>query len=132
MHFKQEPNIVLQGRGGYIEIGIFRFEIEMQVNEPSYCIYLPKRTLDKSLIEAKRIIQKLINSNPTMWELDEYEQPHGFYNAMTVNERLYYAGLLEKFEESINSSDLNTTRRILEEVEVPESSIEEIIKHAKR
>ena len=130
MHFDKEPNIVHQGRGGYVEIGEYRFEIEMQVAGSTFCIYFPKRDLDKSIIEAKKVIERFIHSDPEMWELGEYEQPHGFYDAMTVNERLIAAGLLEQFEASIKISDAENMRRILVEVEVPSSSIEKIIKNA--
>ena len=122
--------IVLQGRGGYIEIGNYKFDIEMQVNGADHCIYFPNRKIDKSLAKAKLVIKKLIDTHPGKWALAEYDTPHGFYDAMTVNERLYVAGLLDEFDAAISSGDKKRLKELLNEVEVPNESIEEILTNA--
>lgn len=123
-------NIVLQGRGGYIEVGDYRFDIEMQVGKPDFCIHFPRRTLDKSIIKARGEIESLIASEPSKWELAEYDSSHGFYGGMTVNERLYVSGLIEEFDSAMENKDMGLAKIILTEVEVPEDSIEEIVKNA--
>jgi len=125
-----EYEIVLQGRGGYIKIGNYKFDIEMQVNGADHCIYFPNRKLDKSLAKAKQIIQTLISSHPDKWELSEYDTAHGFYDAMTVNERLYESGLFDEFDEAIASKDKKRLKELLAEVEVPNESIEAILENA--
>ena len=122
--------IVLQGRGGYIEIGNYKFDIEMQVDGADHCIYFPNRKIDKSLEKAKQIIETLIDSNPGKWELAEYDTSHGFYDAMTVNERLFEAGLLDEYDNAVTSKDKKRLKDILTEVEVPNESIENILTNA--
>lgn len=39
-------NIEHQGRGGYVEIDDLKFDIEMMVSGPNFCISVPKRELD--------------------------------------------------------------------------------------
>ncbi|MGB0496688.1 MAG: hypothetical protein ACPGJI_10045 [Kangiellaceae bacterium] len=123
-------NIVHQGRGGYIEVGNYHFEIEMQVGEPHFCIYFPRRSLDRSLNSVQKEIEALIAEEPEKWELAEYDAHHGFYNAMTVNERLFVSGLADEFDTALEQKNTDLVRKILVEVEVPESSIEEILKNA--
>ena len=122
--------IVIQGRGGYIKIGNYKFDIEIQTDGADHCIYFPNRKLDKSLVKAKQVIQTLIDSNPGKWELAEYDTLHGFYDAMTVNERLSEARLLDEFDAAITSKDKKLLKEILTEVEVPNESIEAILTNA--
>ena len=50
---------------------------------------------------------------------------------MTVNERLYASGLLNKFDKAIEENDLNTLKDIVREIELDESYIETLIEHFK-
>lgn len=47
---------------------------------------------------------------------------------MTVNERLYVSGLLEKFDNAIAQKDINLVIAILEKVELNDSNIQAILK----
>lgn len=49
------------------------------------------------------------------------------YSGMTVNERLYASGLLQKFDDAVKEKDINKIIRILKEVELEESSINPIL-----
>ncbi len=125
-----KPNVVHQGRGGYIEVSNYRFEIEMQGGEPHFCVYFPRRLLDKSLKNAREEIESLVNQEPEKWELAEYDSKHGFYDAMTVNERLFASGLMDDFDLAMAVKETDQVREILLEVEVPDESIEAIVKNA--
>jgi hypothetical protein len=50
--------------------------------------------------------------------------------AMTVNERLFEAGLLAEFDRALAARDAVDLRRILAEVFVPEADIERIVASA--
>ena len=50
------------------------------------------------------------------------------YSGMTVNERLYISGLLQKFDDAVKEKDINKIIKILKEVELDESSINPILK----
>ena len=50
------------------------------------------------------------------------------YGGMTVNERLYVSGLLEKFDNAIAQKDINLVIAILEKVELNDSNIQAILK----
>jgi hypothetical protein len=50
------------------------------------------------------------------------------YSGMTVNERLYISGLLQKFDDAVKKKDINKIIKILKEVELEESSINPILK----
>jgi len=50
------------------------------------------------------------------------------YSGMTVNERLYISGLLQKFDDAVKEKDINKIIKILKEVELEESSINPILK----
>jgi len=120
--------IVHQGRGGYIQIDDFKYEIEMKANPPpSFLIYFPMRKIDRKISDAKKELEKLIKKEPEKWELDEYEKPHGFYGGMTVNERLYVSGLLDIYEKAEKVRDIETVRLILHEVELGEENINTIL-----
>ncbi len=128
--FVMKPEITIQGRGGYIAVGNYKFEIEMLAGPISHCIYFPRRELDISLKEARIVIQALIEAEPEKWELAEYDAAHGFYNAMTVNERLFAAGLIDEFDSALEAKDKDRLVKLLQEVEVPESDIRKIAKNA--
>jgi len=49
------------------------------------------------------------------------------YNGMTVNERLYLSGYLEKFDKAVKKKNINKVRTILEKVELDENSISQIL-----
>jgi len=53
------------------------------------------------------------------------------YNGMTVNERLYVSGLMDKFDKAVKKKDISTVVSILNEVELNEGSIEPILIHLK-
>ena len=120
-------NIRHQGRGGYIEHGRHRFEIEMMAEVPLFSIYFPKKSMDKSIISAKIEIESLIQSDPGKWELVEYDSEHGFYKSMTVNERLFISGLIDDFDNAIQQNDLAMMRSILAEVELSDDNIEAVL-----
>lgn len=46
---------------------------------------------------------------------------------MTVNERLYVSGLIDKFDDAVEKKNLDKVRKILEEVELTETSIKPIL-----
>ena len=49
------------------------------------------------------------------------------YTGMTVNERLYVAGLMDEFDKAVQRRDSAEVRRILETVQLSEASIEPIL-----
>ncbi len=50
------------------------------------------------------------------------------YAGMTVNERLYVSGLMDKFDEAVKKNDIKEIRIILEKVELSTESINLILK----
>lgn len=50
------------------------------------------------------------------------------YNGMTVNERLFEAGLLNKFDLAVQKKNVEQVVQILRQVQVDESDIDAIIK----
>jgi len=55
MHIDLEPNIVHQGRGSYIEVGMYRFEIEAKTPGSIFCIYFPSEISIDQLQWLKRL-----------------------------------------------------------------------------
>lgn len=53
------------------------------------------------------------------------------FDGMTVNERLYVSGLIDEFDSAVKMNEFEKVKNILSEVELDESSIEEIIKTIK-
>lgn len=51
------------------------------------------------------------------------------YRGMTVNERLYVAGLLNSFDKAIQNKDVDLVISILRQVELTGSNIDDIIKY---
>lgn len=51
------------------------------------------------------------------------------YGGMTVNERLYVSGLMDKFDEAVKVKDVDLVISILKEVELNDLSIEPILIH---
>ena len=51
------------------------------------------------------------------------------YEGMTVNERLYASGLLEKYDNAVKEKDVATVISILENVELEEVSITSILEN---
>lgn len=49
------------------------------------------------------------------------------YAGMTVNERLYVAGLLDEFEEAISDKNTEKAIRILKKVELTDDNIKPIL-----
>ena len=49
------------------------------------------------------------------------------YAGMTVNERLYVSGLIDKFEKAVSEKDTETAIRILKEVELTDGNIKPIL-----
>lgn len=49
------------------------------------------------------------------------------YIGMTVNERLYVSGLIDKFDNAVKRKDVSTIVSILEKVELKEESIKPIL-----
>lgn len=45
------------------------------------------------------------------------------YAGMTVNERLYVAGLMDKFDQAVKEKNVSKVRTILKEVELEDVSI---------
>jgi hypothetical protein len=50
------------------------------------------------------------------------------YIGMTVYERLYLSGLIDKFDKAVKDRDIDTIRSILSKVELTEESIKPIMK----
>ena len=48
---------------------------------------------------------------------------------MTVNERLYFSGTIDAFDEAVRAKDPEKVRAILEEVGLTEASIKPILDH---
>jgi hypothetical protein len=59
---------------------------------------------------------------------EELRKPKGFYGGMTVNERLYIAGLLDAFNGAVNEKDLRIAVAILEDVDLTMDNIIPILK----
>lgn len=53
------------------------------------------------------------------------------YLGMTVNERIYVSGLLDKFDNAVSKKDVNKVILILKEVELTDESIDPILKSLK-
>jgi hypothetical protein len=51
------------------------------------------------------------------------------YGGMTVNERLYVSGLMDRFYLAVEKKDVNLLKEILKEVELNESNINAILEH---
>ena len=51
------------------------------------------------------------------------------YGGMTVNERLWVSGLMDKFYLAVSEKDINAVKSILRDVEVGEGNIDPILKH---
>jgi hypothetical protein len=49
------------------------------------------------------------------------------YGGMTVNERLYVAGLLDQFEEALSNMDVQQVISILKKVELGDKNIDAIL-----
>jgi molecular chaperone GrpE (heat shock protein) len=49
------------------------------------------------------------------------------YKGMTVNERLYVSGLIDKFDSAVKRKNVNEIRLILKKVELTESSVNDIL-----
>jgi hypothetical protein len=49
------------------------------------------------------------------------------YVGMTVNERLYVSGLMDKFDNAVKRKDVSTIVSILKKVELKEESIKPIL-----
>lgn len=50
------------------------------------------------------------------------------YKGMTVNERLYVSGLIDKFDLAVKYKEIEKVEAILSEVELDKKSIEQIFK----
>jgi hypothetical protein len=51
------------------------------------------------------------------------------YQGMTVNERLFVSGLINKFDKAVREKDINEVRIILSNVELDDKSINPILIH---
>ena len=51
------------------------------------------------------------------------------YTGMTVNERLYVSGLMEKFDKAIKEKNIDAIELIIKEVELNDLSIDPILEH---
>tara|TARA_B110001450_G_C17327229_1_gene361915 strand:- start:179 stop:373 length:195 start_codon:yes stop_codon:yes gene_type:complete len=49
------------------------------------------------------------------------------YKGMTVNERLYVGGFMDKFDKAVKDKDVDKVRSILKKVELTEPSIKPIL-----
>jgi hypothetical protein len=49
------------------------------------------------------------------------------YQGMTVNERLFVSGLINKFDKAVRKKDINKVRIILNKVELDDKSINPIL-----
>lgn len=53
------------------------------------------------------------------------------YGGMTVNERLYFSGLIDKFDTAVAKKDVKEITAILKEVELSDDNINAILQHFK-
>ena len=51
------------------------------------------------------------------------------YSGMTVNERLYISGLMDGFDKAVKEKNVKKVELILKEVDLSDSSINEILVH---
>lgn len=51
----------------------------------------------------------------------------GRYDAMTVNERLVVAGLMNKFDQAVGARDVESLKRVLRQVELSDENIAAIV-----
>jgi hypothetical protein len=51
------------------------------------------------------------------------------YGGMTVSERLWVSGLMDRFDLAVEKKDVNLLKTILKEVELSESNINAILEH---
>jgi hypothetical protein len=52
----------------------------------------------------------------------------GEYSGMTVNERLYVSGLMEKFDNAVKGKDINEIISILKSVDLTNEAIDPVLK----
>lgn len=53
------------------------------------------------------------------------------YDGMTVNERLYVSGLMDRFDRCVESKDVKRITEILQKLELDEESINAILRSLK-
>lgn len=51
----------------------------------------------------------------------------GRYDAMTVNEHLFVAGLMDEFDEAVRAGDVESLKRVLRQVELSDENIAAIV-----
>ena len=62
-----------------------------------------------------------IDINGSIWMAEKY-------NGMTVNERLYLSGLMDKFDEFVKTENVDGLKEILEKIEITdETAVRSII-----
>ncbi len=53
------------------------------------------------------------------------------YKGMTVNERLYVSGLMDKFELAVKKKDIKEAKLILDQLELGEENVKTLLIHHK-
>ncbi len=48
---------------------------------------------------------------------------------MTVNERLYFSGLMDEYDKAVEKKDAQKVHEILEKIELTEANIKPILEH---
>lgn len=51
------------------------------------------------------------------------------YAGMTVNERLYFSGLMDEYDKAVEKKDAQKVHEILEKIELTEANIKPILEH---
>jgi hypothetical protein len=124
--------IQYQGRGGYIECEKLRFEIELMASGPAFAIYFPRRKYDKKLSRIRKSLDELVAREPERWIIHDYDGPHGFYDGMTVNERLFIAEVMDDLDNAIEQQDYEKARAILLECDLSYLNSDAIIESLKK
>lgn len=119
--------VVHQGRGGFIEVEGFKFDIEMMATGPAFAIYFPRREFDIKLNRIRKKLDQLVTENPKKWVIQEYDSEHGLYDGMTVYERLFVAEVIEDFDDSVAKQQVDRARQILLDLDLNDEDINVII-----
>ena len=119
--------ITHHGRGGYIECEGLHFDIEFMASGPTYAIYFPRRKYDKKIARIRAQLEAFVASDPSNWEISDYDSPHNLYGGMTVNERLCIAEVMDDYKAAIARDDYDQVANILTDLDLDQENIKAIV-----